>query len=81
VLFMGRMPTHPNPSEQLTDARPVAPLLGYTVDPKTKLPGRAFWQMVRETDLPRYVINKRVIRFRMSEIETWLAARKMGGAL
>ena len=75
------MQTLPHSSEQLTDARPVAPLLGYTVDPKTKLPGRAFWQMVRDTDLPRYVINKRVIRFRLSEIEAWLASLKKGGSL
>jgi predicted DNA-binding transcriptional regulator AlpA len=71
--------TLPHSSEQLTDARPVAPLLGYAVNPKTKLPGRAFWQMVKDTDLPRYVINKRVIRFRLSEIEAWLAALKKGG--
>ena len=37
--------------------------------------------MVRDTDLPRYVINKRVIRFRLSEIEAWLASLKKGGSL
>jgi len=49
-------------------------MLGYTK------PGRAFWETVRQHDVPRYAINSRVILFRLSEVEGWLANRRRGAA-
>lgn len=37
----------------------------------------AFHALLRD-GLPRYQFNKRLLRFRMSEIEAWLAERRRG---
>lgn len=39
---------------------------------------RAFWEAVHTKGIPRYVINPRVIRFRLSEVEEWLKNRRTG---
>lgn len=40
---------------------------------------RAFWQAVHD-GIPHYRLNSRKILFRMSEVEAWLATRRVGGA-
>lgn len=67
--------TKPDPSEPLSKPPPVAKKLGY------KTPNRAFWETVRKHDVPRYQINQRLILFRMSEIEAWLAERRKGAVV
>lgn len=64
-------PLSAQPDNELVDWKPIAARLG--------LRERAFWRLVKETGLPHYVINARVIRFRWIDIETWLAERRKGG--
>ena len=66
--------SHQHGTTNLTDHRPVKALVGLTSD-------KAFWSLVHAHGLPCYKLNQRVIRFRMSEVEQWLAERKKGGAL
>jgi len=61
-------------SENLVDCKPVKARIGINSP-------RAFWEHVRKQGIPHYQLNERVIRFRMSEVEEWLAARKKGGDL
>ena len=53
----------------------IAPLLGYASA------SGPFWRMVEKEDVPRYAVNKRVILFKVAEVEEWLATRRMGGSL
>jgi predicted DNA-binding transcriptional regulator AlpA len=62
----------PIDSEPLVDCELPAQLIG--------LKERAFWDAVHKQNIPRYVINRRVIRFKMSEVEEWLASRRKGDA-
>lgn len=57
-------------SEQLTDWRPIAARLN--------LGERAFWKAVHDLGLPAFKINGRVWRFRMADVEAWLAERRTG---
>lgn len=57
------------PTEPLLDWRPIAKFLG--------LHERAFWRHVHEDKIPFYKLNKRVLRFRLSEVESWLSRRKI----
>lgn len=36
----------------------------------------AFWNAVKNYGIPKYTINRRVVRFRMSEVEAWLENRR-----
>ena len=58
----------------LTDFRPIKARIGLKSN-------RAFWQLVYAQGMPHYRLNARVIRFRWSEVEQWLAEHKKGGAL
>ena len=62
-------------NSNLTRARTIAPMLGY------RNAGGPFWRMVVRENVPRYAINRRVILFRIDEVESWLNARKLGGSL
>jgi excisionase family DNA binding protein len=57
-------------TESTVDWHPVASLL--------KVRERAFWKLVHEHGLPHFRINARVIRFRMSDVENWLADHRKG---
>jgi hypothetical protein len=57
--------------DELTDAEPVKKRLG--------LCDRAFRELHKQ-GLPHYRINKRVYRYRWSEVEQWLANRRHGEA-
>ena len=57
------------------------PLLdGQAVADRLALKDRAFRKLVHQ-GLPYYRINQRVWRFRLSEVELWLAERRKGGSL
>ena len=71
---MSTKPAAVSHNEPLVDCQPIKELLTYSSD-------RAFWEFVKTQNVPRYVLNKRVIRFRVSEVEEWLAERRKGGAL
>lgn len=62
----------PNHAEPLVNWKPVAALVC--------LKQRAFWEAVKTLGIPHYRINARVIRFRLSEIEMWLAEHRRGEA-
>jgi predicted DNA-binding transcriptional regulator AlpA len=64
-------PLSAQPDNELVDWKPIAARLG--------LRERAFGRLVKEAGLPHYVINARVIRFRWSDVEAWLAERRKGG--
>lgn len=64
-------PLSAQPDNELVDWRPIAARLG--------LRERAFWRFVHESGLPHYKLNARVIRFRWSDVEAWLAERRKGG--
>ena len=57
----------------LVDHKPVRALIGIKSQ-------RAFWDAVHRGGIPHYRINARVIRFRLSEVEAWLAERRRGAA-
>jgi predicted DNA-binding transcriptional regulator AlpA len=64
-------PPAPAPTDdELVDWRPAADLL--------TLKERAFWKAVHELGVPHYRLRPKVIRFRLSEIRAWLAARRFG---
>jgi excisionase family DNA binding protein len=58
--------------DELVDWHQVAELV--------KLKERAFWKLVHEQGLPYYRLNPRVIRFKLGEVQRWLASRRVGGA-
>ncbi len=39
---------------------------------------RQFLSVIRSNRIPHYRINARVLRFRMSEVEAWIASRRIG---
>ncbi len=47
---------------------------------RLSLSERAFWRAVHEGGLPYIKINSRVLRFRWSDVEHWLANRSRGEA-
>ena len=61
------LPIH---TETLVNWEPVAALFS--------LKERAFWQAVKDLGVPHYRLNSRVIRFRISEVERWLAEHRRG---
>jgi predicted DNA-binding transcriptional regulator AlpA len=58
-------------ADTLTDSQPIKALLGIKSE-------RAFWRQVHDSGIPHYALNKRVIRFRVSEVEQWLTERRKG---
>jgi len=57
------------PQDPLVGPRPVRERLSV---------GPAGFAAALRQGLPHYKINQRVLRFRMSEVEAWLAARRRG---
>jgi excisionase family DNA binding protein len=68
-----------NPSSNTDD--PGALVRWPAVAKRLEVGERALWRLVRDHALPVYRLNARVIRFRLSEIDSWLGARRAGGAL
>jgi excisionase family DNA binding protein len=57
----------------------IDPLLTWApIAERLKLKERAFWHAVHNGGLPFCRINSRVLRFRWSEVEQWLSARRQG---
>lgn len=71
-ICIGMLSTHA--ADELVDKEPVKQLLHINSD-------RAFSNVLRNGGLPYYKINDRVFRFRLSEVEQWLADKKKGGSL
>ncbi len=61
-------------NDPLVNSQPVKKFLGIKGD-------RTFYEYVHRCGIPHYAINKRVIRFRMSEVEQWLSERRKGESL
>jgi predicted DNA-binding transcriptional regulator AlpA len=62
----------PTYTEPLVSWQPVAALF--------RLKQRAFWDAVKNLEIPHYRLNSRVIRFRISEVEKWLVEHRRGEA-
>jgi excisionase family DNA binding protein len=56
--------------ESLSDGKQTAEYL--------RLKERAFWRLVNEAGLPCYRLNKRVVRFRLTEVQQWLNKHREG---
>jgi len=41
---------------------------------------RAFWKLVHERGLPHFRLNARLIRFRVSDVQSWLSNHQKGDA-